>query len=203
MKKLKKLVIGGIESKVLTLVLVSMLLVATVFILSMLTQNKLLTDLSNDTNERQVASVTGITSTVIDTVIVDNMNRITQMEAVETDEMFRDAAVRVQMISDYAGKLLSDPGSVPPAAWNRPDASHDGELFVKVLFAEGIDEEAVSDRIGVIANMSDMLVSLCSAYGTNNIWFTLNEGVTLMAGTVPGKHAQRPNKAFDLSLPRG
>ena len=111
MKKLKKLVIGGIESKVLTLVLVSMLLVATVFILSMLTQNKLLTDLSNDTNERQVASVTGITSTVIDTVIVDNMDRITQMEAVETDEMFRDAAVRVQMISDYAGKLLSDPGS--------------------------------------------------------------------------------------------
>ena len=186
MKKLKNLVIGGIESKVLTLVLVSMLLVATVFILSMLTQNKLLTDLSNDTNERQVASVTGITSTVIDTVIVDNMNRITQMEAVETDEMFRDAAVRVQMISDYAGKLLSDPGSVPPAAWSRPDASHDGELFVKVLFAEGIEEEAVSDRIGVIANMSDMLVSLCSAYGTNNIWFTLNEGVTLMADTVPG-----------------
>ena len=81
MKKLKKLVIGGIESKVLTLVLVSMLLVATVFILSMLTQNKLLTDLSNDTNERQVASVTGITSTVIDTVIVDNMNRPQEVTA--------------------------------------------------------------------------------------------------------------------------
>ena len=186
LKKLRKLVIGGIESKVLTLVLVSMLVVAAVFILSMLTQNKLLTDLTRDTSERQVASVTGTTAAVIDTVIVENMDRITQMEAMETDEMFRDAAVRVQMVADYAGKLLSDPDSAPQAPWHRPDAAHDGELFVKVLFADGLDEETVSGRLGVIANMSDMLLSLCSAYGTDNFWFTLDEGATLMADTVPG-----------------
>ena len=44
----------------------------------------------------------------------------------------------------------------------------------------------MADRLGVIANMTDLMVSLCTAYGTDNIWFSLPEGVTLMADTVSG-----------------
>ena len=57
---------------------------------------------------------------------------------------------------------------------------------MKVLFAEGLEESAVADKLGVIANMTDLMLSLCGAYGTDNIWFTLPEGATLMADTVPG-----------------
>ena len=185
MRRFKNLVIGGIESKVITLILLSMLLVAAVFVASMLTQNSLLANLTQENSERQLSAMTGTTAAVVDTVIVDNMDRITEMEAVLIDEMFRDSAVQVQMLADYAGKLLSDPDSAPRAAWQRPDAAHDGELFVKALFAEGLDAEEASDRLAIIANMSDLMVSVCSAYGTDNIWFTLPEGATLMADTVP------------------
>ena len=75
MKKFKNLVIGGIESKVVALILVSMLLVAAVFVVSMLTQNSLLTSLTQDTSERYFVTVTATTETVIDTVIVENMDR--------------------------------------------------------------------------------------------------------------------------------
>jgi hypothetical protein len=34
--------------------------------------------------------------------------------------------------------------------------------------------------------MTDLMLSLCASYGTDNIWFTLPEGATLMADTVPG-----------------
>ena len=186
MKRIRKLVIGGIESKVVTLVMVSMLLVAGLFLATMLSQNNLLTKLTQETSERQLASVTGTTAGVIHTVIEENMDRLTEEKAVATDRLFRDRALGVQLVADYAEKLLSDPDSVPRAAWQRPDASHDGELFVKALFAEGLEEAAVADRLGVIANMTDLMVSLCTAYGTDNIWFSLPEGVTLMADTVPG-----------------
>ena len=46
MKKFKRLVIGGIESKILALVLISMLLVATVYSVSMVAQDDVLSHLS-------------------------------------------------------------------------------------------------------------------------------------------------------------
>ena len=119
-------------------------------------------------------------------MIVQNMDRITDLEASLTDELFRDRMIGVQMVGEYAVKLLENPDSVIPAAWHRPDASHDGELFVKVLFAPGLEAETVDDKLGVIANLTDLMLSLCASYGTDNIWFTLPEGATLMADTVPG-----------------
>ena len=185
MRKIKNLVIGGIESKVVTLVLISILLVAAVFITSMVTQNNQLSSLTQETSERQLASMTGTTENVIHTVIVENMDRLTEMEAVVTDELFHDRAVSVQLLGDYAQKLLTNMDIAPAAPWQRPDASHDGELFVKALFAEGLDEAAVEQKLGALANMTDLMLSLCTAYGTDNIWFTLPEGATLMADTVP------------------
>ena len=122
MKRFKKLVIGGIESKVVALILISMLLVAAVFLASMLTQSGMLSHLTQETNERQLSAMTGTTAAVIDRVIVYNMDRITEMEARETDEIFRDLAAQVQMVGDYAGKLLGSPVGVARAPWQRPDA---------------------------------------------------------------------------------
>ena len=98
MKKFKHLVIGGIESKILALVLISMLLVATVYSVSMVAQDDVLSHLSQETNERQLASMTGTTTEVIDSVIVQNMDRITELEASLTDELFRDRMVGVQIV---------------------------------------------------------------------------------------------------------
>ena len=186
MRKFKNLVIGGIESKVVNLVLISILLVAAVFVVSMLTQNHLLTDLTEETSERQLASVTGTTSDVIHTVIEESMSRQTELEAMVIDDLFRARSVGVQMVGEFAAKLLSAGDIVPHASWQRPDASRDGELFVKALFADGVDASSVTDQLGVIANLTDLMVSLCTTYRTDNIWFSLPEGVTLMADTVPG-----------------
>ena len=162
-----------------------MLLVATVYSVSMVAQDDMLSHLSQATKERQLASMTGTTTAVIDSVIVQNMDRITELEASLTDELFRDRMVGVQIVGDYALKLLENPDSVISAAWHRPDAAHDGELFVKALFAPGLEAETVDDKLGVLANMTDLMLSLCASYGTDNIWFTLPEGATLMADTVP------------------
>ena len=100
MKKIKKLVIGGIESKFVTLILISMLLVAGVFGVSMLTEHRLLSNLTQETSERQISSMTGTTAAVIDQVIVDNMDRITGLEALMTDQMFQEmAGIPLQQVS--------------------------------------------------------------------------------------------------------
>ena len=186
MKKFRKIVIGGIESKVTALLLVSILIMTAVFAAAMLMQNRMLTALTKETNDRQLSAMTGTTEAVIDTVIEQNMSRITEMEAKVTDEMFHDLAVRVRMVGEYAENLLNDPDSVPRVSWERPDASDDGELSAKILLADGLDEASVEDRLGLIANMSDMMSSVCEAYQADNVFFSLKEGITLMVDTVSG-----------------
>ena len=151
---------GKIESKIVVMILAAMLLVAGVFLAVSLTRSNMLAKLTEETTERQLSSMTGTTNAVINTVIEENMDRITDMEAQAVDGMFEDVSVRVRMVGDYARKLLEEPDSVPRMPWARPDASKDGELFAKVLFAEGVNEEDVADKLGVIANISGMMVSL-------------------------------------------
>ena len=186
MRKIRNLVIGGIESKVISLLLLSMLVIAAVFSVFMFTENGMLSELTEETSKRQLSTMTNTTSEVIREVIEESMDRTTELQARVTDGMFHDRAVGVQLVADYAGELLQNPDSVPRTPWQRPDASHEGELFVKALFAEGLDESKVDDRLRILANMSDLMISVCSAYNTDNIWFTLPEGATLMADTVPG-----------------
>ena len=187
MKRFGKLVLGGIEMKMVALIMAGMLLVGGVFLGVMLMQGRLLTQLTKETNVRQLSNVTGTTAEVLDTVITENMDRITQLEAKTTDEMFQDLAIRVQMVAEYAQNLLENPDNAPRMPWLRPDASKDGTLFVKVLLADGLEEAEVEDKLGLIANLSDMMVSVCNAYGADNIWFTLPEGATLMADVVPSQ----------------
>ena len=57
MKKLKRLVFGGIENKTHALVLISMLLVAMVYSVSMVAQDNVLSHLPQETNKRQLAAM--------------------------------------------------------------------------------------------------------------------------------------------------
>ncbi len=186
LKSDKKRRFGRIESKIVAMILSAMLLVAGVFLGVSLTRSNMLAKLTEETTERQLSSMTKTTNAVINTVIEEDMDRVTDMEAQSIDRMFENVSIRVRMVGDYARKLLDEPDSVPRMPWSRPDASKDGELFVKVLFADGVNEEEVTDKLGVIANMSGMMISLCNAYGADNVWFSLAEGATLMADTVPG-----------------
>ena len=201
MKKFGKFVLGGIESKIIALIVVAMLLIAGVFFGFILTQYNTLTELTEETTEKQLASMTGITGTVIDSVIYQSMDSSMEKEAQVSDQLFRDSAIRVRMTGEYAKKLLDDPDGVPRQSWSRPDASKDGQLFVKVLLADEVEAADVSDRLDVLANLSDMMVSICNAYGADNVWFSVPEGATLMADTVPGNWINEDGSYVSYNAP--
>ena len=140
MRKYKNLVIGGIENKIVNLILITILLLAALFLTSMLTQNKLLSDLTQETSQRQLSSMTGTTTAVIDTVIEENMDRITEMEARLTDEMFQDLATRVQMTGDYAKKLLDDPDTEVKGTVKELADKYGIDIMTMTGFLDGINE---------------------------------------------------------------
>ncbi|MBQ6595305.1 MAG: SpoIIE family protein phosphatase [Clostridia bacterium] len=181
MKKIKNLVIGGIEQKVFNLILITAVLIAAAFIAGLLYHNRMLADLTAETGEKQLQAVTDITSRVMEQVVDKSMDRTTYLESQISDELFHDLATRVEMLGEYAGKLVSEPESFPRMAWKGPDPAADGTITAQMIFAEGTDEEALADRLGLAANMSDLMISLFHASDiTNSCFIALPEGAFLV-----------------------
>ena len=186
LKKFKNLVIGGIETKVFNLILISILLVTVAGLLITNYQNGVLADLTAETGTRQREAIGTITDSVMEQVIDQNMEKIIVMEAQIADEMFRNLRNRVQLMGEYAASLFSDPGKVNPAFYTGPNAGQDGHLAAKMLLASGVDgsDPALVKRMGLLANMSELIISLCASDDSDNAYIAVPEGVTLMVDTV-------------------
>ena len=188
MKRFRKLVIGGIESKVLNLILLSGVLISLAFLVVTGYQSRMLTALKTETSARQQESISEITDAVMDQVVQENIARITQMQADETDEMFRRLQLRVRLVAAYVDELFSKPEDYDPAPYAPPDPKLDGTLSVQATYAAGVDpgDPRVSARMGLVANASGLMLSLLEAYETDNICIGLAEGAMLSVNSLSG-----------------
>ena len=181
MKKFKNLVIGGIESKVLNLILITVIVITAAFVGATVYHSRLLTTLSTENNEKQEQALTEITSGVMTQVVDRSLDTTTQLNARLTDEMFHNLAVRVGMMGEYAGKLFSEPEVSGTAPYAAPDKDLDGQIVAQTILADGVDEEQIADRIGLAANMTDMMITLFGAAAdTNSCFIALPEGAFIV-----------------------
>ena len=176
-----KLALGGIRNKLFLLILVTVILFTAVFLAVMTYQNNMLADLSADTGRKQLSSITEITGTVMGETIRENMIRTTELEAKVTNEIFRDAQTWVTMLSRYAARLFTKPGAFRPQPWQTPDVARDGELTAQVIFAEGTDpsDPEVQAAVGLVSNLTDMMLSSCSSFNSDNAYIGLSNGAFL------------------------
>ena len=183
MRRFKNLVIGGIENKVFNLILLTVILLTAAYMAVSLYHSNMLSQLATESSARQQASIEEITNSVMDTVVDQSMNRTTALEAYIADEMFHGLETRVMMLGEYAQKLFSDPDAYPRMPYAAPDAGQDGTVVAQTILADGVDGQspALQDRIGLAANMSDMMVSLFGVSAqTNSCFIALPDGVFLV-----------------------
>ena len=188
MKQYKKLVIGGIETKIFNLILLTVIILAATFLVLTLSQSKMLAALTTETSARQQETTSSIISDTMSQVTRKSMERTTEMEAKFVDEMFRDVQARVMLVNDYATKLFANPEDYPGRPYSGPDASLDGQLSAQILWADGVDPEdpAIKKRAGLISNLSEMMISLCEATGSDDIYIGLPEGIFLSVESTSG-----------------
>ena len=183
MKRFKHLVIGGIQNKMFNLILVTVLLLTGVYLAVSAYHNNMLTDLANESAEKQLASVEQIIGTVMDSVVEKSMSRTTALQAYLADEMFNSLRIRVETLGDYAGKLFSDPDAHPRVACASPDPDANGQVIAQLVLADGVDpaDPALADRIGLAGNMSDLMISLFGmSEQTNSCFIALPDGAFLV-----------------------
>ena len=181
LSRIRKLIFGSIRNKIFLLILITVALLAVAFFLATGHQKNQLAKLSAETAREQRSNIAITTEKEMTRVIKDDLLRTTDQEAKLADEIFRDAKARVKLLGDYAAGLFAAPEKYLPAAWSGPDPSRNGELTAQVILADDVreDDPEIQAAVGLIANMSDLMISVCETFETDNAYIALPEGAFL------------------------
>ncbi len=181
MIKFKRLKIGGIESKFILLLTICILLVSAVFTGAGIYQGRSLENLSEKTKQQQIDAISKYSKSMVEEIIRKEMTRSVELEALVTNESFADLQARVTLLAGYAKTLLSHPERLPQAEWSRPTQSMLNQINTIVMLPDDVDETdpAITAHVGQIANLTNMMNSLCEATGAVNVYISTPDGIHL------------------------
>lgn len=188
MKKFRNLIIGGIETKVFNLIAITAILLTVTFMSVAQYQARMLSSLAEETSARQQESITGITESLMDEVVKQSMNRDTELEAMIVEELFHSLGSRVEMLGRYAESLYANPENTGKKGYGPPNPRKEGEATAQLILADGVDGTTpeLAARLGLTANMTDMMISVFEAsVQTNSCFVALPEGALLLVDDHP------------------
>ena len=194
MKKFKNITLGGIQQKMFNLVLIMLVLVMASYSVMIVYQMNNLTGLVTETNEKQKEAITAISQETMDAVISGSMGSRTQMQAYIADDLFSETADAVQTLADYTGMLFASPERSSARETALPNAALDGTGSVQLLTEAGVDinDPAVAEKLELMGNLSEMLLSLYAHAEVDSCYVALPEGVMLLVD-------DHPSSKFDAS----
>ena len=181
MKKVRNIVIGGIQQKVFNLVLVTIILMMAAYTAVILYQSRNLTTLTEETNLRQKEAIAAISGETMSTVVSESLTVQTQMSAALADDLFARLSSTVQILADSAEELLKDPEIHSARPFSLPDPSRDGMITMQLVGETGRmpEDPLVIEKLGLLANLSDLMISLYRNEGTSSIYVAVPDGYML------------------------
>ena len=175
MKRVRGLVLGGIQNKILNLILLTVILLSAVNFAVYVYHSNMLSDLAAQSSQKQQEVIGEVTSEVMDGVVTQSLGRSNKAAAKIADEMFEEAGNRIAFYADYASGLVANPEDYELKPYSDPDPADDGTWTMKVIYAEGTrkSDPALKKRIGLFANMSGMMISMCRSTGAANVYIAI------------------------------
>ena len=107
MKKIRNIVLGGIQQKVFNLVLFVIILMMAAYTAVIIHQAGRIGSLVTETNEKQKQSISATSQMTMDAVISQSMGQSTQMEAYIANDLFTDlAGIHVALAKPLSSALV-------------------------------------------------------------------------------------------------
>ncbi len=202
MKKYKNLVIGGIQQKVFNLVLVTILLLVAAYTAVILYQTSSLKELTGETNQRQKKAIAEISSTTMDAVVADSLATRTEMSAKLADDLFTKLSSTVRILADSAEDLLQAPELYSARPIALPDASMDGKITMQLVGETGSmpEDPATLEKLGLLANLSDLMTALYRNAGTSSVYIAVPEGYMLCVDDKSGARVDEQGNILTIPI---
>ena len=183
LKELRAKLLSSIQGKVFRLSLLTVILLGVVLVFALVNQSNKFIRMDEEASEKEQAAVTEVLGEIMEQEITQNLGRSNRLEAGFANDLFSDAKMRLTFMAECTEKLFADPDAYAPMPFSEPNPEDDGKWVTKVIFAGGVDKtgDAINAKLGLLANLSDMMLALCKAFGENDVYIGIPEGAFFSA----------------------
>ena len=176
MRKWLGFTIGGLQQKILNLVLIFMLAMIGVFSAVSFYQSKKLSKTVKEARDEQQQAIETVSQDTMHQVINGTLVKTTALQAYIADDMFADLKSDVMTMQTLAQQLFSHKDTITPHPFSLPDASKNGQPTAQVLHEKGVDYKN-SKYLGVAAHMSESMIAMYKSSGKlSNCFIGLADG---------------------------
>lgn len=150
--------IGGLQQKILNLVLIFLLALIGVFTGIAIYQLKHLHTIVTEAGEEQQKSIKEVSESTMELVVQSSVTKTNSLQADVADDIFVEIVDDINMLTELAQRYFEN-NELEPANVYPPDPKNDGTAAAQMLCEEDIDYTK-SEYLGKAAHMSDAMIAL-------------------------------------------
>ena len=159
MKIIYGLKIGGLQQKIVNLILVFIAALIAAYTAVSVFQQKNLTAIVQKAGAEQEESIVAVSEETMHTVLETSMARTTALQAYIANDLFADVRTDVLTLQAFATELFAHADSFSAHPFFPPDAANDGVASVQVQHEADVDPDQ-SATLGLVANMSEIMLAM-------------------------------------------
>lgn len=151
---------GGLQQKILNLVLIFLLALVGVFGGVSFFQSNRLTHVVGEAREEQQTAIREVSGETIHQVIEGSMIKTNALQAYIANDMFTDVRTDITTMQCLAQGLFENREKYAPERFVLPGPAENGVLSVQVLHEAGVDPGS-SEDLGIAAQLGDTMIAMC------------------------------------------
>ena len=159
MKNIRGLKIGGLQQKIINLVLLFILLLIGVYTAVTVWHQRNLSEVVQNASYRQQNSIKEVSEQTMESVLNTSLMQATALQGYIADDLFYDVRSDVLTLQAFATELFEHAENFSAHPVDYPSASNDGKAAVMLIHEEGADPEA-SETLGIVGHMSEIMLAM-------------------------------------------
>ncbi len=153
------LTFGGLQQKILNLVLVFILAIMAVVVAVSVYLSNTLTKVVDKSSEDQKSAITRISGETMSKILDSTMTQTTSMQAFIADNIFSEVRGNVMGLKEYAEYLYTHPDEYQDKPVYDPKPENDGKTSVQLQHEAAVNP-ADDPHLGLAANMSELMLAM-------------------------------------------
>ncbi len=159
MKIIRGFKIGGLQQKLFNMMLIMILALIGAYVAVSAYQQTMLTKVVQEASASQQDAITSVSEETMEAVVESTMNKSTALQAYIADDLFADMQTRVLVMRECATQIFAHDKLYIKRMVSPPSASDDGIPVAQLIHEEGA-EPGSSELLGLMGNMSDLLLAV-------------------------------------------
>ena len=183
MKKLFGITFGGLQHKILNLVLILILVQIALFAGVTVYNSYHLSKVVGQARTEQQEAIEKVSGDTMKQVVDGSMAKANSLQADTANQKFAEVEDNIKVLRAMAQSLFEQRDTLEPAPFSPPDPEKDGILSAHVLFEEGVDYTQ-SELLPIAAHMSETLMAMWSHNDViGGCYIGLSDGTHIGVGT--------------------